>query len=153
MMLAFVWICWNANSNTAGGVIRFCGWAPTTGKLSLPQMHLGVLTADVQKAHRETEREREGGRINKPRGESSPGNWCYLIAHGRPENQWGEKKIKHLNNCLNQGRFTRVSKKPKTLQLQYWREMLHPKGGGSNGSPALREMLWMNNCIPLLTPA
>lgn len=66
MMLAFVRICWNANSSTAGGVIRFCGWAPTTGKLSLPQMHLGVLTADVQK-HTERERKNQqtpGGKLS-----------------------------------------------------------------------------------------
>lgn len=36
VLFVFTRICRNANSNTTGGVIRFCGWAPTAGKLSLP---------------------------------------------------------------------------------------------------------------------
>lgn len=53
-----------------------------SGKLSVRRIHLGVLTADVQTL---TEKERK--RINKPLGKSSPGNWSYLIAHGRHVNQ------------------------------------------------------------------
>lgn len=111
-----VFACWNANSNTTAGVIRFCGWVLMLGKLSLRQIHLGILTADVQK-HKERERE-----STNPWGKA-------LLVIGVILNYLWEacesmKKREHFSNCLNQTRLTCLSK-TKPFQLQNWSKMLH----------------------------
>lgn len=59
-------VCWEIN------VISLYGWAPMMRKLSFPHMHMGVVTTDVKSRH--------------SLGRTSLGNWCCLIALGRPMN-------------------------------------------------------------------
>lgn len=148
VMPVFARICWKTKSNTTGGVIRLCGWAPMMGTLSLPQIHLGGFGCRCSKAYRKRQRQNQhtpGGR-GGGEGGCSPGNWCYLIALGRPLNQWGKKN--KINNSLNQVCFTHFCKtKTNPAAALNWNVVLHTKGKEVTESLFWQMMLWMNNCI------